>query len=180
MGKIFVTADLHFNDPDIILYENRPFEDEFDMNSYLIKLWNITVGKKDTVYILGDFVTTDPPSVKFETFYDDFCCLNGEKFLIRGNHDCLEDRCYESIMKKVYDHPIIINDFIILSHKPMYLNKNMPYINIFGHVHRSPLYRDISTNGACVSVERTDYRPIELNKILNRIEEEKKKENQPK
>ena len=148
MGKIFVTADLHFDDPDIILYENRPFVDEFDMNNELIRRWNYTVCEDDTVYILGDFVITDPPDSNIAFLNEDFCRLNGKKILIRGNHDCLKDKCYLDIMKKVYDHPIIINDFIILSHKPMYLNKNMPYINIFGHVHGSPLYKDISIKGA--------------------------------
>jgi hypothetical protein len=39
----------------------------------------------------------------------------------------------------------------------------MPYFNIFGHVHNNPEYRDRPENTWCVSLERTDYFPVELN-----------------
>lgn len=44
--------------------------------------WNETIGKKDIVYILGDFAFGSPDNVKRLLGK-----LNGQKFLIIGNHD---------------------------------------------------------------------------------------------
>ena len=52
--KIFFIADTHFDDVNILHYENRPFKTVEEMNGVLIENWNRTVGKEDTVYFLGD------------------------------------------------------------------------------------------------------------------------------
>ena len=66
---------------------------------------------------------------------------------------------------EVYFYPIIVDDFWIMSHEPMYINMNMPYANIFGHVHDNPIYKDFSKRSFCVCVERIGFRPILLSKI---------------
>lgn len=53
---IFVTSDIHFSHSNIIKYCNRPFENIFEMDDYIIKKWNETVSYDDTIYILGDFM----------------------------------------------------------------------------------------------------------------------------
>lgn len=52
------------------------------MRSTLITNWNNTVGPLDRVYVLGDFVMGN-------TYYAErlLKSLNGEKYLIKGNHD---------------------------------------------------------------------------------------------
>jgi len=52
--KIFFTGDLHLDHANIIKYCKRPFSDVEEMNRTLISNWNNTIGKKDTVYFLGD------------------------------------------------------------------------------------------------------------------------------
>ena len=66
------------------------------------------------------------------------------------------------VLKKVYDHPIILDNSIILSHEPMFMNDNMPYFNIYGHVHDKAEFKDRTENSWCVSVERINYTPAEL------------------
>ena len=66
--------------------------------------------------------------------------------------------------------PIILNEFWILSHKPMYVNSNMPYANIFGHVHNSPIFNTYSSQHYCVSVERINYTPISMNEIIKKVQ----------
>ena len=80
-----------------------------------------------------------------------------------GNHDGYNiKKYYEAGFEKVYDKPIIYQDFFfILSHKPLYITENMPYVNIFGHVHNNPEYTDYTSNTFCVSCERINYKPIE-------------------
>lgn len=57
--------------------------------------------------------------------------------------------------------------------KCMYLvilvQTNMPYANIFGHVHNSPVYKTYSSQHYCVSAERIDYTPISMEHIIRKI-----------
>ena len=81
--KTFFTADLHIGHANVIKHANRPYQDVHQMDEALIQNWNNVVGKKDTIWVLGDFA-----------FYSDidklksiFNRLNGNKNLILGNHD---------------------------------------------------------------------------------------------
>ena len=70
---------------------------------------------------------------------------------------------------EVYDLPVILDGFWMLSHEPLYVNKNMPYANIYGHVHNNPNYNDYSSHGYCVSVERIGYKPVSFEKIKSDV-----------
>ncbi len=63
-------------------------------------------------------------------------------------------------------YPVIYNEWFILSHEPVYINSNMPYANIYGHVHSNPSYADYSAQSFCVSAERINYTPIEFSQII--------------
>lgn len=165
MGKTFFTADPHFGHKNIISYENRPFQSVAGMDSHMIQQWNAVVDENDRVFVAGDF-----------SFYskgrsEEICGkLRGHKFLIQGNHDREKPRFYLDIgFEWVYDHPILLDDFWLVSHEPLYLNANMPYANIFGHVHGNPAYSDYSRQSFCVSVERTGYRPVEFDEIKSKM-----------
>lgn len=165
MNKTFFIADTHFGDSAIRKYENRPFETTEQMDAELISNWNKTVSKTDTVYILGDFGADG---------YEDqiLSQLNGKKYLIKGNHDTKSNDEYRKLgFDEVYDYPIIFDAFWILSHDMLYVNTNMPYANLFGHVHNSPQVKDYSKQHYCVSVERINYTPIDFNTIKKRINE---------
>lgn len=159
--NVFFIADLHFGHENIIGYENRPFESVEKMDQVLIERWNSVVKEQDVVYVLGDF-----------SFYDiekttNICRkLKGRKILVLGNHDELEWIEYCSMgFAEVSRYPIIIDGFWMLSHEPLYINGNMPYANIFGHVHGNVTYGDYSIQSYCVSVERIDYTPIQFEQI---------------
>lgn len=153
--QTFFIADLHFDDANIINYENRPFKNIEEMNETIINYWNATVSNNDCVYLLGDIGKIDY-----------IACLKGKKYLIKGNHDCQDNNYYRIHgFEEVYDLPVIYNQFWILSHEPLYINKNMPYANIYGHIHNNPNYNSYSSHGYCVSVERINYTPVSLEKI---------------
>lgn len=160
--SVFFIADTHFGDENILRYENRPFENVFEMNEKIVSNWNGLVADDDEIYFLGDV--------------GDASCINrlkGKKYLIKGNHDKLDNAEYISLgFDKVYDLPVIYNDFWILSHEPMYVNQNMPYANIFGHVHNNPMYKTVSNRSFCVSVERIDYTPVSFENIMISVSNE--------
>lgn len=159
--KTWVIGDTHFGHKNIIEYESRPFQDTDEMDRIIIKNWNKTVSKGDIVYHMGDV------SFKGVTLTRAIMNgLNGRKFLIKGNHDIGSNDKYINIgFEKVYDKPIILHDFIIMSHAPLYLRNLSPFINIHGHIHskRSP-----SEDHFNVSVEWINYTPLLLDSILSK------------
>ncbi len=159
MNKVFFIADTHFGDDAIRRYENRPFDDAESMDKEMIQNWNQVVDAQDVVYVLGDFGASGEEQKVLSQ-------LNGTKYLIKGNHDIQSNQYYRNAgFFEVYDHPILYKGFWILSHEALYVNENMPYANLFGHVHNSPIVKDYSKQHYCVSVERIHYRPIEFDVI---------------
>lgn len=77
----FFTSDPHFYHTNVIKYCDRPYLSVEEMNEALVNNWNSAVKSEDTVYCLGDFSMAARP---VETFTPR---LNGNKFLIPGNHD---------------------------------------------------------------------------------------------
>lgn len=164
----FFIADTHFFDENIIKYENRPFADTDAMLKEIMRRWNETVAASDRVFVLGDWISASQADKIHDLSV--FKKFLGHKFLIRGNHDKKTDAFYaECGFIKVYDFPVILDNFWILSHEPLYVNNNMPYANIYGHVHGNDMYKDYSAHSYCVSAERIDYKPIKFDIIKERI-----------
>lgn len=177
MSKTWFIADTHFCDNKIIDYENRPFRNSSVMNRQLIENWNNKIDQSDRVFVLGDYMyfSAERSAREVDQLYEITKQLNGNKRLIMGNHDkhmlaFYKDAGFDWVSK----WPIILNNFFILSHEPMYVNKNMPYANIFGHVHGNTTYKDYSPQSVCVSVERPhmNYAPIELSEIKELLKKE--------
>lgn len=165
MSKVFFIADPHFDHESILRYENRPFGDVRAMNEAMTARWNGAVSAEDSVYVLGDFGGEGREAEILSR-------LNGTKHLVKGNHDTRPSGYYRAAgFEEVYDLPVLYGGFWLLSHEPLYVNENMPYANLFGHVHASPLYKDFSPHHFCVSAERIDYTPISLESIYRKITE---------
>lgn len=161
---IFFIADTHFSEEKIMLYENRPFRNVTEMDEELVRRWNRVVKEGDEVYVLGDLGAAGREEFMLKQ-------LKGRKFLVKGNHDVEPNQYYrDSGFAEVYDYPIIIKGFWILSHEPLYINTNMPYANLFGHVHNSPVIKNYSRQHYCVSVERIDYTPVSFEEIAEKIQ----------
>ena len=165
MSKIFFVGDTHFGHNEIIYYEQRPFANVEDMDKELISKWNSVVTDEDIVFMIGDF-----------SFYDKakttkICkTLRGKKNLVIGNHDENSEEYYEACgFHKVYEYPIILEGFWMISHEPLYLNKSMPYVNIYGHVHGNEIYVDYSRHSFCACEERINYTPISWEEIKARL-----------
>lgn len=161
---IYFIADTHFSEGNILRYENRPFESAEAMNREIVSRWNGVVREEDEVYVLGDFGAAGQEALMLDQ-------LRGKKYLVKGNHDTESNQYYRDAgFAEVYDHPVIIGDFWILSHEPLYVNTNMPYANLFGHVHNSPIIKTFSRQHYCVSVERIGYTPIPFDEIVRKIQ----------
>ena len=179
--RVFMIGDSHFYHKNIIRYCNRPWnsgygpdgevfvtdEDVSRMNEDMIARWNDVVSRDDIVYSTGDFCFGSRSKVESV-----FPRLNGRKRIVLGNHDRLKFKDYYEIgFERVYDHPIIIRDFIILSHEPLqWVKDGSVYLNIYAHVHDQEMYKDYTANTFCSSAERIDHTPIELDEIIKRCQ----------
>lgn len=161
----FFIADTHFGDDNIRRYENRPYESVSEIDRAMIDNWNKTVDENDKIYVLGDF-----GAYGYER--DILSRLKGIKYLINGNHDTNTNEFYrEAGFKEVYGLPVLYKKFWIFSHNIIYVNSNMPYANLFGHVHNNPIVKDYSSQHYCVSVERIEYTSILFENIIKKVNE---------
>ena len=169
MEKVWFIADSHFFHKKVIEYCNRPFSNVEEMNNIIISNWNKVVKRDDRVFMLGDFALCGKDKI-----IDIGQKLNGRKILILGNHDGASlSTYYNAGFEMVSKFPIIFQDFFILSHEPIeFLPLNTPFVNIFGHVHNDMRFPTITPRGACVSVERWNYMPVEFNQLISLIKSE--------
>lgn len=129
------------------------------MNNIIIQNWNSVVKNNDRVFVLGDFCLSGKDKI--------IKCgraLNGRKTLIKGNHDNASlSTYYEAGFEIVSKHPIFFESKIIFSHEPIIL---CPYINIHGHIHDKEIDKKNYPNSINVSIEKINYFPIALEKVL--------------
>jgi len=168
MSKRFIISDTHFDHKNIIDYCDRPFKDVHDMEKTLIENWNSVVRQDDVVFHLGDFDLFSKNKVREISQQ-----LNGKIILIKGNHDNYGNTFYNEVLHDFIPYPIILDDFFILSHHPLFMNKHMPYVNIHGHLHNT-VHRDFETGPKHfnVCVEYTDYKPVDFDELKKKLTNE--------
>lgn len=165
MKNIYLISDTHFGQRFAVKFSNRPFKNIIEMHRALITNWNDNVDKDDIVIILGDFFAG---SKIFSNFL--LRKLNGEKILIKGNHDykfrykkLLETRRIKIYNKMEFS---VLGHSFLLTHKPI---KNIPNetFNIHGHHHRKLLPTKLEQSKYFnVAVDHIDYKPISIKEII--------------
>ncbi|MDE6946253.1 MAG: hypothetical protein K2P14_03600 [Anaeroplasmataceae bacterium] len=133
----YYIADLHFGHKNILKFENRPFETVEEMTEGYVQIWNNKIKKGDEVYILGDF-----SFYKGEETNKILKRLNGQKFLIKGNHDHMylaDDNFDTSLFVWIKDtHMLKDGDHrILLFHFPIQVWNKQHHgsLHFYGHVH---------------------------------------------
>ncbi len=176
--KIFVTSDSHFGHFNILKYCNRPFSSVEEMNETLIKNWNDNVSKNDTVIHLGDFAFRQS-----ENLSKVFNRLNGNIHLLLGNHDnrkSVEEVGFASIKEGLWDYSFMDNGIkkkVFLCHYPM-LSWNARFhgrCHLHGHIHSGPrtFPKKIKIKRSYdIGVDNNDFCPVELTKIIAKLEME--------
>ena len=135
-GEKFYISDWHYGHDNIIAFDNRPFKNVDEMNKMLVENWNSVVSSGDVVYVLGDMFWCNL-NVSLPVLNS----LNGQKFLIKGNHDRCNDGRFLKKFVKVTEYLEVDDDGrkIVLCHYPIPCFKNHFYgwYHLYGHVHSS-------------------------------------------
>ena len=104
--KLYI-ADWHYAHANILAFDNRPFKTVEEMNKELVKRWNAAVDPGDTVYVLGDMFWC-----KAQEALPVLQSLNGQKFLIKGNHDRCNDGKFIKSFVKVTEYFEVDDDIL--------------------------------------------------------------------
>jgi len=165
LKDIYLISDTHFGHWFAVRFWNRPFENIKEMNNALIYNWNNRIKEDDIIIVLGDFFAGNRLFLKYLLNN-----LNGEKILIKGNHD-FKFRYKKLLTEKevsFYNRMEFSLDeyHFLLTHKPM---KKLPdkTINIHGHHHKKlipPKYEKHKYFN--VAVEHNNYKPVALEEII--------------
>lgn len=185
MPAVFLTSDTHFGHNNICKFTNRdgsplrPWDNAEEMDEDMVKRWNETVGPNDKVYHLGDVVINR----KALSILDR---LNGDKVLIKGNHDIFKLNDYTKYFRDVRSYHVM--NGCVLSHIPVHKDSIARFgTNIHGHTHSSRVRKvsgvnvetgelqysnEIDPDYFCVCVEQTDFRPILFEDVIQKIKDQ--------
>lgn len=183
MSKIWLTSDTHFGHDRDFIWSPRGFTSATQNDKEIIKRWNSVVSSHDIVYHLGDVMLGDNKS--------GMSCLrqlNGNIFIIQGNHDTktrlelydtLPNVCVLGIATIIKYNGLNF----YLSHYPTltenFGDQDKPLrrctINLFGHTHQETNFYE---NNPCmyhVGVDSHNSTPVLLDDIIEEIRKEKNK-----
>ena len=187
MPATFLVRDTHFGHagvcrfthPDDATVKLRPWDDPAEMDEEMIRRWNDRVRPSDKVYHLGDVVIN-------RRALSTLARLNGDKVLIRGNHDIFRDDEYRQYFRELRAYHVL--NGLILSHIPIHEASLGRFgCNIHGHLHASRVKKargvdartgeilysnEIDPRYWCACVEQTDFAPILFEDALKKITEQ--------
>lgn len=89
--RVWVTSDSHIGHNKEFVYASRGFESPEEMGEAIVRRWNYNVRDEDIVYVLGDVVMGS-----VDEGVELLSRLNGNLYIIRGNHD--DDKKIEKYM----------------------------------------------------------------------------------
>ncbi len=165
MSDVMFSSDTHYGHANVIKYAKRPYEDVDEMNEAMITNWNSVVRKGTAVYHLGDFALCDvDKATKIAKR------LNGQKFLIFGNHDKRLRKEKEFLSQWVWAKDMaditVGSQRIVLCHYAMrvWSQSHRGAWQLYGHSHGS-LKDDPRSLSLDVGVDCHQYYPISFEEV---------------
>ena len=187
MPAVFLVSDTHFGHAGVCRFTRndgvtklRPWDSPEEMDEAMVKAWNERVRPTDKVYHLGDVVIN-------RRALPTLARLNGDKVLIRGNHDIFPDDEYRQYFRELRAYHVV--EGMIFSHIPLHSDSMGRFgVNVHGHTHANRVMKargayadtgeviysnNIDPRYHCVCVEQTpDFAPILFEDVKKRILEE--------
>lgn len=165
-GRTWVSADHHFGHANILTFKRedgtplRPFNSIEEHDNQIIDRHNALVADQDRCYLLGD-VCINRRNIGI------LHRLKGRLVLVKGNHDIFKLKEYLPFFDDIRSYVVQKDkdgNKVILSHIPIYPDSIGRFgTNIHGHLH----YQSIDDpRYVCVSLEHTDYKPIQIHQAL--------------
>lgn len=186
MVDIWITSDWHLFHENIISYCNRPFKSALEMNDAILTYHNELIKPNDHFYMLGDatILRGSSGSRAARLFIDLVKKFNGHGRIILGNHDHFPIKVYgEAGFEKVVGTGRWI-DNLVLSHFPVHPSTlSSATACVHGHTHDRDDIPPVRTKGykdddpevvrpyVNVCVDRTEFKPLSLDQVRERVAE---------
>lgn len=175
MPASFLVSDTHFGHAGVCRFlradgvtKLRPWDNPDEMDEAMVKIWNERVRPNDKVYHLGDVVINRRALSIMHR-------LNGDKVLIKGNHDIFRLEEYTAHFRDIRAYHVL--NGAILSHIPVHEESLGRFgVNIHGHLHANKVMKnngyggyveDVRYFNACV--ENHDFGPVLLEDAFKQI-----------
>lgn len=170
MAETWFISDTHFGHANILNFKNedgsnlRSFNSCEDMDETMVRNWNAVVRPADRIYHMGDVAMN-------RRCLPILSRLNGKKVLIKGNHDIFPLKDYTPYFEDIRAYKVFPAHGVIVSHIPVYSGQleSRFKLNAHGHLHGNTLPDRRYLN---LCVEQTDYTPVPLHYILERMEDQ--------
>ena len=163
--RTWVWSDLHLNENALIITGQRPYRSTMAMNRALLAAWRTTVKNQDTIICLGD--VAHPDFWRDPRHSGDLKACPGRRILVMGNHDIHQTKELDraGFTERYWAVILDTDPPAALTHLPL-RRRPVPAVNIHGHLHGD---KDRTARHANVTVERTGYKPIRLDAVLERV-----------
>lgn len=174
MSNVFLASDYHFGHKNLLTFKKndgsplRVFNDINHMNEYIVMQHNRVVSPKDKIYMIGDIGLS-----KSGTGFDILSRMNGEKILIKGNHDIASVDTYAKYFKDIRGSHAL--EGMVLTHIPIHPDSLGRWgVNVHGHLHSNRVMRAFGTKPDeryyNVSMEcLDDYTPLSLEELKKKL-----------
>jgi calcineurin-like phosphoesterase family protein len=177
MSNTFLVSDWHLSHVGATKFLNddgskmRPFDTVEEMDEALVERHNSVVGPKDKVYVLGDCAIN-------RRGLHHIGRLNGDKVLIKGNHDIFRLEEYTPYFRDIRGYHVM--DKLLLAHIPIHPACLERYRGqVHGHLHTYAMKHSWTVGGPkgekkyaeedhryfSVCVERINFTPIPFEKV---------------
>ena len=167
---IFFTSDLHIHHANIIKYCQRPFNSVEEMDNAIINNWNSVVAQDDSVWVLGDFTMSNDKILINRTLSR----LNGNKYLVLGNHDSPACK-FSGFWSEVHEltHISVERETLVLCHYAMrvWYKSHHGSWHLYGHSHGS--LSEENNLSFDVGVDAWGYTPVSFNQIAQKMANKK-------
>ena len=167
MQDTWLISDTHFGHTNAYTFTKddgtllrHPYTSAEECDTAMIENWNRVVKPSDKVYHLGDIVIN-------KKHLPTLAKLNGEKILIKGNHDIEKIHRFTEYFRDVRGSHQLAG--MLLTHIPIHPQSLARWgCNVHGHLHAKQvmLGDEPDPRYICVSVEQINFTPIHLDEVV--------------
>lgn len=173
MARLLFISDIHLGHRNICAYRPQ-FSSPEEHDEFIFDNIMSTINKRDTLWMLGDSCFTMERFAMIEAIASKV----GVFHYIPGNHDTdngLRQTMYKEMVKRDFfskTGSMFKHRGLWLTHPPIHPEELRGCINIHGHTHQVQMRHengDLDKRYVNVCVEHTNYAPISLEQVRERI-----------
>lgn len=169
--KTYIGSDFHWHHKNILKHcptTRARYPSVEAMNTMMVEEWNSIVNDGDLVYMLGDiaFCNAEEATRIMKS-------LNGDKILVKGNHDekLLKSDEFRGCFKEVHQYLEVKhnNHHVVMFHYPIFDHNRAGHGSIMLHGHRHGNSTGIEGRIMDVGMDATGSILVDFDEVVNKL-----------